>query len=343
MTTQISPSIFDGYKKRRQRYIGVTIILCIAMFLIGILSLIYGDTVYSLNEVVRVLKGETIKGVSFAIGTIRVPRVLCGMLAGISFGVAGNTFQTMLRNPLASPDIIGITSGCSVMAVFCILMLGLSGSIVSISALISGLLISTLIYLLSRKNGFSGGRLVLIGIGVQAFINSIISYILLRSNEYEISSAIRWLNGSLNASTMKPVGTLLTIVIIFVLLNLLFTKELQALELGDEFATTLGVRVNIMRIALIITSVVLIAYATSVTGPISFVAFLSGPIATQLVGKGSPRVLASGFVGAILVLLADFIGQNLFSSRFPVGVITGLIGGPYMLYLLIKKNKKGTL
>lgn len=313
------------------------------MLLLGILSLIYGDTVYTLNEVVRVLMGETIKGASFAIGTIRLPRVLCGMLAGISFGVAGNTFQTMLRNPLASPDIIGITSGCSVMAVFCILMLGLSGSIVSISALISGLLISTLIYLLSRKNGFSGGRLVLIGIGVQAFINSIISYILLRSNEYEISSAIRWLNGSLNASTMKPVGTLLTIVIIFVLLNLLFTKELQALELGDEFATTLGVRVNIMRIALIITSVVLIAYATSVTGPISFVAFLSGPIATQLVGKGSPRVLASGFVGAILVLLADFIGQNLFSSRFPVGVITGLVGGPYMLYLLIKRNKKGTL
>lgn len=341
--TNKTNTIFNGYKKRKQRYIFVTIALFILMISIAIFSLIYGDTIYSLNEVVRVLRGEDIKGATFAISKIRLPRMLCGMFAGICFGVAGNTFQTMLRNPLASPDIIGITSGCSVAAVYCILILGLSGSIVSIIALISGLFISIIIYALSRKNGFSGGRLILIGIGFQSLISAIISYLLLKANEYEISSAMRWMNGSLNGLGMKYVPPLLAIVVIFVLLNLIFTKELQALELGDEFATTLGVKVNTMRIALIVTSVVLIAYATSVTGPISFVAFLSGPIAARLVGNGSPRVLASGFVGAILVLLADLIGQYMFSSRFPVGVITGLLGGPYMLFLLISMNKKGNI
>lgn len=335
--------IFSGYKKRKQRYIVATLGLFFLMLLIAVFTLIYGDTIYSLNEVIRVLQGENIKGATFAISKIRLPRMLCGMLAGICFGVAGNTFQTMLRNPLASPDIIGITTGCSVMAVFCILILGLSGTIVSILSLISGIVVALIIYLLSKGNSFSGGRLILIGIGVQSLGSAIISYILLEANEYEISGAIRWLNGSLNGMSMKPVSSLLMIVLIFVFLNIIFTRDLQALELGDEFATTLGVRVNIIRIALILTSVVLIAFATSVTGPISFVAFLAGPIASRLVGNGSPRVLASGFVGGILVLCADLIGQYLFSSRFPVGVVTGLIGGPYMLFLLIKINKKGSI
>ncbi len=335
--------IFEGYRNRKNRYIFVTTILFIIMLTLGLFTLLYGDNIYTISEVVRVLRGESIKGVTFAISKIRLPRMLCGMLVGICFGVAGNTFQTMLRNPLASPDIIGITSGCSVMAVYSILVLGLSGTIVSVLALICGLLISFIIYLLSRKNGFSGGRLILIGIGVQALTNSINSYILLRANEYQVSSAIRWLNGSLNGSTMKPVPSLFIVVLVFVFLSIFFTKELQVLELGDEFATTLGVKVNLIRVVLIVIAVVLIAYATSVTGPIAFVAFLSGPIAGRLVGNGSPRVLASGFVGAILVLSGDLVGQYVFSSRFPVGVITGLIGGPYMLYLLITINKKGAM
>ena len=114
--------------------------------------------------------------------------------------------------------------------------------------------------------------------------------------------------------------------------KLLFTKYLQVLELGDEFATTLGIRLNLVRIILILSAVFLIAFATSTTGPIAFVAFLAGPIASKIVGRGSSNVLASGLVGALLVLSSDMIGQYVFSTRFPVGVITGILGAPYMLF-----------
>lgn len=330
-----------GYAKRKTRLISVTIILLILIVCICTMMLLYGKTNYSLSEVIKVLLGEQIQGASFTIGTLRLPRMLTGLLVGLAFGIAGSTFQTMLRNPLASPDIIGITSGSSVAAVFCILVLHISGSIVSIAALASGIIISTLIYLLSKGSGFSGGRLILIGIGIQAMVNALISFLLLKSSQYDVSGALRWLSGSLNGMSMKSIPTLLIVVVVFGAIILCLTRHLQMLELGDEFATTLGVKINIIRIMLILSAVFLIAFATSVSGPIAFVAFLSGPIAARLVGPGAPNVLASGLVGALLVLVADMIGQFLFSTRFPVGVITGILGAPYMLFLLICINKRG--
>ncbi|WP_195335350.1 FecCD family ABC transporter permease [Paraclostridium bifermentans] len=333
--------IKQGYAKRKIRMVSVTLILlALTVGLCGIM-LLYGKTNYPLSVVLKVLGGEEIQGASFTIATLRLPRMLCGILVGLAFGIAGNTFQTMLRNPLASPDIIGITSGCSIAAVFCILVLRMSGSSIYIAAVISGLIVSTLIYLLSEGSGFSGGRLILIGIGIQAMINALISFLLLKSSQYDVPSALRWLRGSLNGMSMKDVPSLLLIVVVFGGIILCLTKPLQILELGDEFATTLGVKINLVRIILILSSVFLIAFATAVTGPIAFVAFLAGPIASKLVGPGAPNVLASGLVGALLVLGADMIGQFAFSTRFPVGVITGILGAPYMLFLLICINRRG--
>lgn len=333
--------IKQGYNKRKIRLLSVTIILiALTVGLCGMM-LLYGKTNYPLSVVIRVLGGEQIQGASFTITTLRLPRMLCGLLVGLAFGIAGNTFQTMLRNPLASPDIIGITSGSSIAAVFCILVLRMSGSSVSIAAVISGLIVATLIYLLSKGSGFSGGRLILIGIGIQAMINALISFLLLKASQYDVTSALRWLSGSLNGMRMKDVPSLFVVVVIFGSFILCLTKHLQILELGDEFATTLGVKINLVRIILILSSVFLIAFATAVTGPIAFVAFLAGPIASKLVGPGAPSVLASGLVGALLVLGADMIGQFVFSTRFPVGVVTGILGAPYMLFLLICINRRG--
>lgn len=333
--------IKQGYTKRKIRMVSVTLILlALTIGLCGIM-LLYGKTSYPLSVVLKVLGGEEIQGASFTIATLRLPRMICGLLVGLAFGIAGNTFQTMLRNPLASPDIIGITSGCSIAAVFCILVLRMSGSSIYIAAVISGLIVSTIIYLLSKGSGFSGGRLILIGIGIQAMINALISFLLLKSSQYDVPSALRWLSGSLNGMSMKDVPSLFLIVFVFGGIILCLTKPLQILELGDEFATTLGVKINLVRIILILSSVFLIAFATAVTGPIAFVAFLAGPIASKLVGPGAPNVLASGLVGALLVLGADMIGQFAFSTRFPVGVITGILGAPYMLFLLICINRRG--
>lgn len=330
-----------GYYQRRLRWTTVTLFLTVAVFLLCGAMLMLGNNRYSFSEVLRVLSGEQIQGITFAIGTLRLPRMLSGLLVGMAFGMAGNTFQTMLRNPLASPDIIGVSSGSSVAAVFCLLVLKLSGSVVALASVFFGLSVAGLIYALSRGGSFSGGRLILIGIGIQAMLNAVISFLLLRASQYDVPAALRWLSGSLNGVQMKNIPGLAIVVAVFGLLLILFGKQLKILELGEQSAITLGLRTDRIRLLLILSSVFLIAFATSVTGPVAFVAFLAGPIAGRLVGTGSSNILPAGLIGAVLVLGADLIGQFAFPIRFPVGIITGILGAPYLLYLLIRMNRMG--
>lgn len=331
----------SGFHKRRVRFIVVTLIMTILTLILCTSMLYLGNTKYSPEVIIKVILGEQVKGASFAIGSVRLPRMLSGLLAGIAFGMAGSTFQTMLRNPLASPDIIGVTSGSSVATVFCILVLNLSGSVVSITAVIAGLIVASLIYILARGGSFSGGRLILIGIGIQAMLNAVISFLLLRANQYDVPAALRWLSGSLNGMSMKNVPVLFLVVVIFGCILVMLGRHLKILELGEQSAITLGLKADQTRILLVLSAVFLIAYATAVTGPIAFVAFLAGPIAGRLAGKGYSNVIPAGLTGAIMVLLADIVGQFAFDTRFPVGILTGIMGAPYLLYLLIRMNRTG--
>jgi len=332
--------MLEGYQKRKMRGSIVIVLLLLLTLVLAILSLICGNTQYSLSTILRVLSGESIKGATFAIKTLRLPRMLAGLLAGIAFGMAGNTFQTLLRNPLASPDIIGVTSGSSVAAVFCILILNLSGNIVSFFALISGIIVAGVIYLLSRGDAFRG-RLILVGIGVQAMLSAVLSFILLKAAQYDVASALRWLSGSLNGVQMDSIPRLFFVVIIGGIIMLSLSRHIQTIQLGEEYAVTLGVNTNVIYLVSILSAVILIAFSTSVTGPIASIAFLSGPIAAKLTGNGRSNVLPAGLVGASLVLAADLIGQFAFEARYPVGVITGILGAPYLLFLLIRMNSKG--
>lgn len=341
MTKNNYDIIKEGYYGRRHRWIAVTVFLVALTIVLASLMLILGNTRYPITVVIRVLLGEQIQGASFAIGTLRLPRMLSGLLAGMAFGMAGNTFQTMLRNPLASPDIIGVTSGSSVAAVFCVILLKISGNIVSIAAVICGLFVAVLIYTLSRGGSFSGGRLILIGIGIQAMINAIISFLLLRASQYDVPAALRWLSGSLNGMQMKNIPGLFLVVVSFGFFIVLKGKHLKILELGDQSAITLGLKTDQTRLLLVLSSVFLIAFATAVTGPVAFVAFLAGPIASRLLGAGASNAIPSGLVGAVLILGADIIGQFAFDIRFPVGIITGILGSPYLLFLLIRMNRTG--
>lgn len=330
-----------GYLNRKRRWILVTIALALITFTLCTLMLLLGNTNYSFDLVIKVLLGEEIKGASFAIATIRLPRMLAGLLVGLAFGIAGSTFQTILRNPLASPDVIGISAGSSVGAMICMLVLGLSGTIVSGVAVVSGLVVALFIYMVSKVGGFSGGKLILVGIGIQAMLNAVISFLLLKASQHDIPAAYRWLNGSLNGVQMESIPRIFIVVLVFGSLVISLGRHLKILELGEESAITLGLNTDKSRLMLILGSVLLVAFATSVTGPISFVAFLAGPIATKLVGHGSSYELPAGLVGAILVLGADLIGQFAFSTKFPVGVITGIVGAPYLLLLLVRINKSG--
>lgn len=333
--------IKTGYYYRRLRWFTVTLFLTVTAFILCGAMLMLGNNYYSFTEVLRVLSGEQIQGVTFAVGTLRLPRMLSGLLVGMAFGMAGNTFQTMLRNPLASPDIIGVSSGSSVAAVFCLLVLKLSGGVVAFASVFFGLFVAGLIYALSRGGSFSGGRLILIGIGIQAMLNAVISFLLLRASQYDVPAALRWLSGSLNGVQMKNIPGLALVVVIFGLALILFGRQLKILELGEQSAITLGLRTDRIRLILVLSSVFLIASATSVTGPVAFVAFLAGPIAGRLVGTGSSNVVPAGLIGAVLVLGADLIGQFALPIRFPVGIITGILGAPYLLYLLIRMNRMG--
>lgn len=335
--------IQTGRKKRQIRFRLVTASLAVLAILLCGTMLILGNTIYPVGVVLRALSGEQITGASFAVSTIRLPRMLAGLFAGFAFGLGGTVFQTMLRNPLANPNVIGITSGSSAAAVFCIVILHTSGAIVSAVSVGAGLLTVLLIYLLSRGRTFSIGRLILVGIGIQAMLDAMISYLLLIGAEQDLPAAFRWLSGSLNGSKMDQLPPLFISVLILTPVVLLLAKQLNILELGEQAATSLGVRTDMTRVLLILSSVIMISIATAMTGPIAFVAFLSGPIAKRLIGAGFSSVIPGGLVGVNLVLAADLIGQFAFTARYPAGVITGILGAPYLIYLLIRMNRKGEL
>lgn len=335
--------IEQGLKRRKRRYYIVIATLVSVMVFMCVLLMTVGNTNYSLETVFRVLSGEEAGNAVFTIKRLRWPRMIAGLVAGFAFGMAGGVFQTMLRNPLANPNIIGITSASSVGAVFCILVLHTGGTKAFWGSIVMALTSAILIYLLASLRKFSVGRMILVGIGFQAMMNSVITYLLLIGNENDLASAMCWMSGSLNGVQMTNIYPLLFVMAVCIPLILVHAKSLEILELGEESAITIGVNTKRSRTILLIASVILVAVATATTGPISFVSFLSAPIAKRITGHGNSSPLIAGLFGSVLVLVADFIGQNAFEIRFPVGVITGLLGAPYLIYLLIRMNKQGEL
>lgn len=305
------------------------------------LTLTLGQSFTPPGDVMRVLLGENVPGANFTVGQLRLPRAILSVLAGLCFGLGGVAFQTMLRNPLASPDIIGISSGASAAAVFAIVVLSMSGPAVSIFAVISGLGIALLVYGLSFRNGVAGTRLILVGIGVSAMLESFIAYILSSAPAWNLQEAMRWLTGSVNGARLDQVAPLFLALIVFGGLLLSRTRDLESLRLGDDTAAALGTKVAQTRIIIIIAAVGMISFATAVAGPISFVAFLSGPIAARILRNNGSLLLPSALIGAILVLAGDYIGQFMLPGRYPVGVVTGALGAPYLIYLIVRVNRAG--
>ncbi|WP_246734473.1 iron chelate uptake ABC transporter family permease subunit [Chelativorans sp. ZYF759] len=317
--------------------------MILGALLLGVfgLTLMLGQSYTPPGEVLRVLLGEEVPGAAFTVGQLRLPRAAMSILAGMSFGLAGVAFQIMLRNPLASPDIIGISSGASAAAVFAIVVLSLSGTAVSVFAVMAGLGVAMTIYALAFRDGVVGTRLILIGIGVSAMLDSFIAYVLLQAPEWTLQEALRWLTGSVNSVRLDQAAALAGSLFVFGGLLLSRTRELEALRLGDDSAAALGVNVTWTRITVIVAAVGLIAMATAVTGPIAFVAFLAGPIAVRILGPRASLLIPSALVGALLVLASDYVGQFLLPSRYPVGVVTGALGAPYLIYLIVRANRTG--
>ena len=328
-------------RERRRRRALVTGVLGVLVVVVYAASLMVGQTFYGPDEVWAVLRGETVPGASFTVGELRLPRASMAVLTGAAFGLAGVTFQTMLRNPLASPDVIGISSGASAAAVVALVVLELSSTATSVVAILAALATALMIYALAFKDGVVGSRLILIGIGVAAMLDSVVAYVIVRAAQWDLQVAMRWLTGSLNNATWDQVAPLAIAVVVAAPVLLSQARALELLQHGDDSAASLGVPVERTRLLCICTAVVLIAFATAASGPIAFVAFLAGPIAARVVGPGGSLMVPAALVGALLVLTADLAGQFAFDARYPVGVVTGVLGAPYLVYLLIRTHRSG--
>ncbi|CAD5269749.1 MULTISPECIES: FecCD family ABC transporter permease [Halomonadaceae] len=338
-------SHFRQIRKTNAKHRARMIALLSASLIAGVLlTLMVGQSFTPLTTVLRILGGAEVPGAGFTVRELRLPRAVVSVLVGACFGLGGIAFQTLLRNPLASPDIIGISTGASTGAVFAIVVLSLSGPAVSMVAIAAGLGVALLIYTLSWRQGVTGGRLILIGIGLAAMLQSITAYLLMRAPSWTLQEALRWLTGSVNGAQLDQALPLLVALLLFGGLLLSRHRDLETLSMGDDLAAGLGVRLAITRVVVVITAVALVAFATAVSGPVAFVAFLSGPIAARLMGRNGSLLIPAALVGALLVLLGDYAGQFLLPARYPVGIVTGVLGAPYLVYLILRDNKtRGTL
>ncbi|QVQ51249.1 iron chelate uptake ABC transporter family permease subunit [Spiractinospora alimapuensis] len=341
MSTTTLQAVTQGRVRRARRRRFVIVLLSVLIVIAFAVTLMVGQTFYPPGDVVRVVLGQDVAGASFTVGRLRLPRAVLAVVAGLCFGLAGVTFQTMLRNPLASPDIIGISSGASAAATFAIVTLSLDRVGVSAFAITAGLVVAILVYTLSYKGGVAGTRLILVGIGIAAMLDSVTNYLLDRAAQWDLQEAMRWLTGSLNGSSWQEVIPVVVALVVIGPVLLAQTGNVATFQLGDDTASALGVRVNRTRLLAVVGAVGLISFATAATGPIAFVAFLAGPIAARVVGPNGSLVIPAALVGALLVLVADFCGQFVFGTRFPVGVVTGVLGAPYLIYLIVRSNRVG--
>ena len=261
------------------------------------------------------------------------------MAAGAAFGLAGGVFQTLFANPLASPDLLGVTGGATVAAVLALLVLGWSGAPVGGAAFVGAGVVAAGLHLASRggtEHGRdTGHRFVLTGIGVAFLCSAVVAYLLSRAQVRVAQTALVWTAGSLGAARWGEVAAVTGGLLLFGGLLAALSPRLRVLQLGAETAGGLGVRVDRTRAVLVLAAVGLVASATAVVGPVAFVALCAPPIARRVVRTGSPALPAVAAVGAAVVLLADLVAQHaLPTTSLPTGVVTGAVGAPYLLWLL---------
>jgi iron complex transport system permease protein len=328
---------------RRARTAAVIAVLAVVVFVVFCVSLSLGDFKIPVIDVVKTLFGGGDKATEFIVNRLRLPRALTGLLVGAALGVSGAIFQSIARNPLASPDIIGVTYGASAFAVFAIVTLGLTGVAVSGLAIVGAVLTAFLMYVLAWRHGVSSYRLILIGIGIGAMATSLTSYLLTKARVEIAQQALIWLTGSLNGRDWSNVRSLAITFVVLLPFLVFLVHQLRILQLGDETAYGLGLRVEASRLGLIVIAVLLAAVATAAAGPIGFVAFVAPPIARRLTRSPGPAIITSALLGALVVAVSDLVAQHAFGdTQLPVGVVTGVVGAPYLMFLLARANRVGS-
>ncbi|WP_449537477.1 FecCD family ABC transporter permease [Ferdinandcohnia sp. Marseille-Q9671] len=322
----------------------ILVVVTIALFLV---STGLGDMKIDPVTVVKTLFGYGTRMEQLVVTSFRLPRIIIAFLVGMALAVAGSILQGLIRNPLASPDILGLTGGASVAVVAFLTMFSNSSNALTVSikwmpvaAFMGATIVAILVYVLSWKNGVSPIRLVLIGIGVSALTQALTTTFMVMGPIYQASQANIWITGTVNGSTWANVQILSPVVVILLIICFILARNLNVQELGEELATGVGSSVQKQRFLLLLTSTALTGSAVAFAGGIGFVGLMAPHMARRLVGSAFGALLpTAALVGGILVMVADLIGRTLFSpTEVPAGVFTAAIGAPYFIYLLYKSR-----
>ncbi|GGK96207.1 ABC transporter permease [Curtobacterium luteum] len=328
---------------RRRRLVGarrelvVTVVLLAVVVALVLTGLGVGEIPLSPAQVVAAAFGHGDAIADFVIGQLRGPRVFGAVFVGAALGVAGAIVQSVVRNPIASPDVIGVTSGASAAGITAIVLFGASGGVLFGTVLVGAVVVSLAIAALSWQRGITGNRVVLVGIGVAAICLAVTGWMLTSGTVTQAGTALLWLSGSLNAVDRNLVVVLAVAFVVLMVLALLQSPRLTVLALGDEVASALGLRPDRAKVLLLLTAVCLTAGAVATAGPVSFVALMAAPIARRIVGGGRVALGPAAAVGAAITLASDLVAQFAIpGTALPVGVVTGVVGAPYLLWLLAR-------
>ncbi len=324
---------------RRRRGVlvaAVTLAVALAAVVVGVTT---GSFHSSLPEVVSALTDHADARTSVVVLGLRVPRVLAALLIGAALALAGAVFQTLARNPLASPDIVGFTAGSATGALIGLIVIAPTASPAA-GAWTGGLLTVIVVMLIARSVGVSRERTILAGIALSMLLAAVNDYLLTRARIDIARNADQWLHGSLAATSMDDVALLAGSVGIVSVVLVLLHRDLRALELGDDTARALGVRTPRLRLSLIVVAALLTGTATAVAGPIGFVALATTQLARRMLGSAGIPLMGSALTGATVLVVADVIAQRALAPlQIPVGLLTGVVGGAYLFWVVARSRR----
>ncbi|MCX4751584.1 iron chelate uptake ABC transporter family permease subunit [Kitasatospora sp. NBC_01287] len=312
--------------------------------LVSVLSLGSGEYPISPADVLRTLAGGGSPAEDLIVNQLRLPRVVTALLVGAALALAGALFQSLVRNPLGSPDVLGFTQGAATGALL-VVVAGGSSLALATGAVIGGVATGAGVCALAWRGGLHSGRLILIGIGTAAILTGVNGYLLTRTKLLDAARAVLWLTGSLDGRGWgDAVPLLVALGVLGPLVLLGCGRALRMLELGDDTAAGLGVRVEPLRLGLLAAAVLLASLAAAAAGPVSFVALIAPQLARRLTRSPGPNLLAALCTGAALLVSADWAAQRLISGhQLPVGVVTGVLGGGYLVRLLATERRAGRI
>ncbi|MFT4039948.1 MAG: iron chelate uptake ABC transporter family permease subunit [Thermomicrobiales bacterium] len=314
--------------------------LVLAVVILVMAALVTGSYQISPGQVVSALTGGETGLVHKIVVEWRLPRVTATVVFGAALGVSGAVFQSLTRNPLASPDVIGFSTGSYTGAL--IIMILLDGSYLQVAggALLGGIATAMLVYVLAWRRGVQGFRFIIVGIAVSAMLTSLNTWMMLRAELDVALSAAAWGAGSLNGVSWEQVRIGGAVIAALLALAGMLSRPMQQMELGDDVAAAHGVRIGAVRLALIVVGVALTATVTAASGPIAFIALAAPQIARRLARTAGITLAPAACVGALLLGAADFVAQHVAPTPLPVGVITVMIGGGYLGWLLFFEARR---